>query len=128
MSTFDLGRTFDAVTCLSSSIAHMRTVADLRKAVANMTRHVSPGGVLLVEPWPAPGEDLEESQPWITTVEADDIVVTLMETTTLDDDTWNQVTHYLTWTRDGIEHWSTIQVLGAFSRQDIAEAFHGLRS
>jgi SAM-dependent methyltransferase len=51
MRTLDLGRRFDVVTCLFSSVAYMRTVAALRQAVAAMARHLAPGGVLVVEPW-----------------------------------------------------------------------------
>jgi ubiquinone/menaquinone biosynthesis C-methylase UbiE len=51
MRTFDLGRRFDVVTCLFSSIGYMKNVGDLRAAVINMTRHLNPGGVLIIEPW-----------------------------------------------------------------------------
>ncbi len=51
MRTFDLGRRFDVVTCLFSSIGYMRSPSDLREAVVNMARHLQPGGVLIVEPW-----------------------------------------------------------------------------
>jgi SAM-dependent methyltransferase len=51
MRSFDLGRRFDAVTCLFSSIGHMRTAADLDAAVARFAGHLNPGGVLVVEPW-----------------------------------------------------------------------------
>ncbi len=51
MRTFDLGRRFDVVTCLFSSIGYMKTTRDLRAAVINMTRHLNPGGVLIIEPW-----------------------------------------------------------------------------
>ncbi|HLX37336.1 MAG TPA: class I SAM-dependent methyltransferase [Candidatus Binataceae bacterium] len=51
MRTFDLGRRFDVVTCLFSSIGYLKTVRDLRAAVINMARHLKPGGVLIVEPW-----------------------------------------------------------------------------
>ena len=51
MLTFDLARQFDAVTCLSSSIAYVRTPEKLDAAVARMARHVAPGGVLVVEPF-----------------------------------------------------------------------------
>lgn len=54
MRTFRLGRAFDAVVCLFSSIGYMTTVEDLRRAVATMAAHVAPGGVLVVEPWFAP--------------------------------------------------------------------------
>lgn len=51
MRTFELGRTFDAVTCLFSSIGHMRTPADLDTTLECFSRHVCPGGVVVVDPW-----------------------------------------------------------------------------
>jgi ubiquinone/menaquinone biosynthesis C-methylase UbiE len=51
MVELDLGERFDVVTCLFASIAYLRTVAQLRRAVRAMARHVEPGGVLVVEPW-----------------------------------------------------------------------------
>ncbi|MFJ2609236.1 class I SAM-dependent methyltransferase [Streptomyces sp. NPDC087425] len=51
MCAFDLGRTFDAVVCLFTAIGYLRTVPDMRAAVAAMGRHLRPGGVLVVEPW-----------------------------------------------------------------------------
>lgn len=54
MRRFDLGRTFDLVTCLFSSIGHVRDASDLDAAVQAMARHVAPGGALLVEPWLTP--------------------------------------------------------------------------
>jgi SAM-dependent methyltransferase len=59
MRSFDLGTTFDAVVCLFSSIGYMTTVDDLRQAVANMARHVSPGGVLVVDGWLRPEEAID---------------------------------------------------------------------
>jgi ubiquinone/menaquinone biosynthesis C-methylase UbiE len=56
MASLDLGQRFDIVTCLFSAIAYMGSVAQLRKAIAAMARHVEPGGALLVEPWFQPGE------------------------------------------------------------------------
>src|SRR5580704_6923916 len=51
MRTFDLGRRFDVVTCLFSSIGYMKSPLDLRAAIINMARHLQPGGVLIIEPW-----------------------------------------------------------------------------
>lgn len=51
MSTFDLGRTVDVVTCLFSSIGYS---ADLGGTITNLARHVASGGVLVVEPWLTP--------------------------------------------------------------------------
>jgi SAM-dependent methyltransferase len=54
MRHFHLGRRFDAVTCLFSAIGYMRTVSELRRAIATMARHVLPNGLLIVEPWLTP--------------------------------------------------------------------------
>jgi len=51
MRTFDLGRRFDVVTCLFSAIGYMLTLDDLHAAIDRMAAHVSPGGLLVVEPW-----------------------------------------------------------------------------
>src|ERR687886_1611570 len=40
MRDFDLGRRFDAVTCLFSSIGYMQTVEELEGAVTAMARHL----------------------------------------------------------------------------------------
>lgn len=50
----DLGRTFDAVTCLFSSIGYVADLDELDAAVAAMARHVADDGVLVVEPWITP--------------------------------------------------------------------------
>lgn len=51
MKDFDLGRRFDVVTCLFSSIGYMEEQDQLHQAIATMVRHLQPGGVLAVEPW-----------------------------------------------------------------------------
>lgn len=54
MRTFDLPTKFDVITCLFSSIGYMTTIEELETAIANMARHLVPGGVLIVEPWLTP--------------------------------------------------------------------------
>jgi SAM-dependent methyltransferase len=59
MRDFDLGRTFDAVTCLCTSVGHLDTTEDLSRALARMAAHLAPGGVLVVEPWWLPERFLD---------------------------------------------------------------------
>ena len=54
MVKFDLGRGFDVVTCLFSSIGYVKTHDNLSRALACMTRHLLPGGLLIIEPWFTP--------------------------------------------------------------------------
>jgi len=54
MRTFDLSSSYDVITCLFSSIGYMTTPEDLMTAIANMARHLTAGGVLIIEPWLTP--------------------------------------------------------------------------
>jgi SAM-dependent methyltransferase len=56
MTSFDLGRDYDAVTCLFSAIGHVITEEKLRAAVAAMTAHVRPGGLVAIEPFIDPSD------------------------------------------------------------------------
>ena len=70
MRTFRLGKEYSAVTCLFSSIGFMETSSKLQTAIRNMARHVKAGGVLLVEPWFAPGQ-LVDGRVSLATVDED---------------------------------------------------------
>jgi SAM-dependent methyltransferase len=54
MRDFALGRRFDTVVCLFSSIGYVRSEAELGEAVQRMADHVAPGGLLIIEPWLTP--------------------------------------------------------------------------
>jgi len=54
MRTFKLTKRFDIITCLFSAIGYMTTRAQLRRAVGNMSAHLRPRGVLIIEPWISP--------------------------------------------------------------------------
>jgi SAM-dependent methyltransferase len=72
MRRFDLGRTFDVVTCLFSAIGHVRDEDDLEAAIGAMAAHVAPGGALLVEPWLTPDRIVEDGRRSLDTVTTDD--------------------------------------------------------
>lgn len=54
MRRFSLDAQFDVVTCLFSAIGYMQTRRDRDLATANFYRHLTPGGVALVEGWVLP--------------------------------------------------------------------------
>ena len=54
MRTVDLGRTFDAVTCLFSSVGYLCDAGELASAIGRMAAHLAPGGVLVVDGWVRP--------------------------------------------------------------------------
>ena len=55
MSDFALGRIYDVVSCLFSSIGYLVTPQRTRQALDCFRSHLVPGGVMIVEPWFPPG-------------------------------------------------------------------------
>src|SRR5258708_35358041 len=56
MRELDLGRSFDAVICLFSSIGYVTDPSEMRSTVARLAVHVAPGGVLILDGWVRPAE------------------------------------------------------------------------
>jgi SAM-dependent methyltransferase len=54
MTDFDLGRRYDAVICLFSSIAYVKTIENVTRTLRCFARHLHEGGVVVVEPWLTP--------------------------------------------------------------------------
>jgi SAM-dependent methyltransferase len=124
MLDFDLGRTFDVVACLFSSIGYARTVPVLRQAIANLARHVAPGGVLVIEPFFTP-ENWVPGQPHATFVDQPDLKVARINTSGVDATGRIAILdfHYLVGTPAGVEHFSEHHELGLFSEADHRAAF-----
>lgn len=51
MRTLDLGRRFDAITCLFASIGYVETAEQVTQTLRCFADHLEPGGVVVVEPW-----------------------------------------------------------------------------
>jgi SAM-dependent methyltransferase len=84
---FDLGRSFDIVTCLFSSIGHVTDAAELDAGVAAMARHVAPGGLLLVEPWLTPETVRPGGMRDLVTAETEDGVIARAASSRVEDET-----------------------------------------
>jgi SAM-dependent methyltransferase len=56
MRKLDLGRQFDAVICLFSSIGYVTDPSELRSTIKRLAAHVGPGGVLILDGWVRPSE------------------------------------------------------------------------
>ncbi len=75
MMTLYLGKLFDAIGCLFSSIAYEKTYANLGRTLRNFSRHLKPGGVVLIEPWFA-GSTYKAGMPHVTTSTSGKLTVT----------------------------------------------------
>lgn len=126
MTDFNLGKTYDAVTCLFSAIGNTKTADRLEGAIACMARHVRPGGVLIVEPWFTP----DHWNPGAQFIHAGEIprgigaeMVCRMSLSGREGNISTLLFHYLRGSPDGIEHYSERLELGLFSREEMTRAF-----
>jgi ubiquinone/menaquinone biosynthesis C-methylase UbiE len=123
MRTFDVGRTFDVVVCLFSSIGYMTTREDLTAALRNMRRHLVPGGVMVIDPWFTPdawidghvGGSLERGE---------DVVVGRLSHGTVDGTVSVMDAHHLVGRQGrGVEHYVERHVMGLFTDEQYVEVF-----
>ena len=122
MADFDLGRRFDAVVCMFSSIGYVRTEARLRAAVAAMARHLEPGGVLIVEPWLAP-DAWREGHVGGVFVDEPELKIARVNVAERQGDLSTVDFHYLVATPAGVEHFTELHELGLFTLDQHLEAF-----
>ncbi len=123
MRTFDLGRTFDAVTCLFSSVGYMAEVGELRAAVARMAAHLAPGGVLVIDGWVRPDAWLPAGNVMAQAETDDDTAVARVVRSRRDGDRTHLEMRYLVATRDGFDTIEETHVLTLFGDRDYRSAF-----
>jgi SAM-dependent methyltransferase len=122
MADFELGRTFDVVLCLFSSIAYARTEERLSRAVANLARHTSPAGLVILEPWFYP-EAWQPGHVAANYVDQGDLKVARMSLSPPQTDPLTMTFHYLVATPEGVEHFTEEHVVGMFTHQQYVAAF-----
>ena len=125
MLNFDLGRQFDIVTCLFSSIGYVKTLENLRQAVLVMTRHLKPGGMLVMEPWFTP-EQWHPGRVSATFVDEPERKIVRMNVSCQKDRLSSFEFHYLVGTPQGIEHFTELHELGLFTHEEYLDAFRGV--
>ncbi len=119
---FDLGRRFDVVMCLFSSIGYAKTLARMQQAVQTMARHLRPDGLLLVEPWLTP-DIFETGRFDARFVDEPDLKIARITTTSREGTLSIIDFHYLVGTSDGVAHFTERHEVGLFTHDQYLDAF-----
>lgn len=122
MVDFDLGRRYDAVLCLFSSIGYVRTLANLRSALASFRRHVAAGGIVIVEPWLTP-DVIENGRVDAETAKTDKMAVCRAGRVEVEDRLSRIHFEYLMARPDGFERASEVHELGLFTVPQMLDSF-----
>lgn len=121
MASFDLGRAYDAVLCLFSSIGYVRTVERLALAARSLLRHVKPGGLVLVEPWFGP-HDFQGGSVHLHTVEREELKVARVSRSEVREGlSWMEF-QYLVADPGEIRHLREVHELGLFTKEEMLDA------
>jgi ubiquinone/menaquinone biosynthesis C-methylase UbiE len=80
MKTLKLGKQFDAITCLLSSVGYVKTYANLKRTIQNFSTHLKKGGLVLIEPSHA-NSFYVKGEPHITTYNGKDAKIARINVT-----------------------------------------------
>lgn len=122
MRHFDLGKRFDAVTCLFSAIGYMRSVTELRRAIATMARHVLPDGLVIVEPWFTP-ERFTDGHVHADVTEGDGLKVARVSVSRREGEVSVLDMHHMVASRNGVERFFERHEVRLFTHEQYLSAF-----
>lgn len=105
MRDFELGRQYDVITCLFSSIAYLSDLHEMRQAIQNMVDHLSPGGVAIIEAWYTKDE-YEIGELDAVFVDKPELKISRMHLLGIEDGKASVVAHCLVGRPDSIEYFS----------------------
>jgi len=124
MTDFFLGRQFDVVTCLFSSIGYVKTLGTLGKTVNGLASHVAPGGVLLIEPWFTP-ETWHPGSVHALFIDEPELKIARVNMSGAKGRLSFMDFHYLIGTPQGVEHFTERHELGLFTVPEMQAALTG---
>jgi len=122
MTSFSIGRRYDAILCLFSSIGYVRTLENVARTLDCFRAHLAPGGVVLVEPWLPPGV-LDPQRIGLNTAEGDGIRVARMSRIAVDGRMSRIHFEYLVGRNGAIEHFAEVHELALFTREELLSVF-----
>jgi len=106
MRTLDLGKSFDAVICLFSSIGYVTDPVEMRSTVGRLAAHVAPGGVLILDGWVRPDVWRDDFRGEPDIANDDEVMVVRLAFTGRKGNITELDMHHLVRTSAGIEYFS----------------------
>ena len=126
MSDFQLPHRYDALLCLFSSIAYLRTLERVTRALSCFRDHLAPGGVALIEPWFPPGV-LEANREFTHSGEAQGVTVSRHSRTEIDGTLSRLLFEYEIDDHGVVRRVSEVHELGLFTTEEMMTALRNAR-
>lgn len=123
MADFQLGRQFNVVLCLFSSIGYVETVPRLMSTLKTFADHTLSGGLVIVEPWLS-SQQFKPDTVHAVFVDEVDLKICRLNTSAVEGDLSIMDFHYLIGTHGGVEYMVENHTLAMFSHNQYLEAFN----
>jgi len=122
MTDFHIGKKYDVIMCLFSSIGYVLTIENVVKTFVCFREHLNDGGIVMVEPWFTP-DTWHKGKIHMATAEREDLKICRMNIS----ETYDRVSvftlHYLVGSKDGIEYFTERHEAGLFTVEEMKQAF-----
>lgn len=122
MRSFDLGKQFNVIVCLFSSIGYVQTLNNLNLTLRQFALHTKSGGLVIVEPWFVPGF-MRDRHTSIRVVDEANLKIARVTYTRIQDKLSFMEFQYLVATPDGVEHFTEMHEMGLFTHEEYLAAF-----
>lgn len=121
MIDFNLKKKYDVITCLFGSIAYVKTLDNLYKAIETMSEHLNPNGLLIFEPY------FSKEKYWTDRITANhydekDLKITWMYTSKLENDFAVLDINYLVGTTEEVTYFKERHELGLFNDSEYRDS------
>lgn len=123
MRSFDLGREFDAIVCLFSSIGYLPDRAALDEAIGCMSRHLTEEGVLVVDGWVRPNAWKEPGTCHVVSGMRDGLAVARVGRSERRGKKTILELHHLVGSESSVDHLVDRHELTLFTDEEYREAF-----
>jgi hypothetical protein len=123
MTDFDLGKNYDVILCLFSSIGYARTIGNVVQTLRCFERHLNEDGIVVVEPWFTPDTWNPDGRVHLLTAETPKGKICRMNISEQEGTLSIIDFHYLVGTASGVEHFTERHENGLFSVNEMKEAF-----
>ena len=120
MMNFDLGKKFDVVTCLFSSIGYVKRLEGLRLALRSMISHLLPNGLLIIEPW-FPPDQWKPNTVHASFIDEPELKIARINTSFVEGRVSVFDLHHLIGTPESTEHIVEHHELGLFETEETRE-------
>jgi SAM-dependent methyltransferase len=123
MRSFQLGRCFDAITCLFSAIGYVQDFRELEQSLRCFAAHLNPGGILVLEGWLSSGE-MNPHGVWMHLVDKPELKIARMNNLTIEGKVSRMTLHHLIGTPEGVEYVADDHRLCLFDKDEYRGAIH----